>query len=242
MVRLIYGEMYRLLRKKSMYIYFCALAAAYVFLIFIRSGGFTAESVTNDAVTFFWLLPAFIGGYLFAAVYTDDLNSKNLIALVGFGVRKTEIVTAKFIIMTILSIVFFGIAPLFHCAVYAALGWPIIAGTLGTVYAAAVKFLLMTVVFSVLSGIAVYGLQRATFAIVLYILLAFGVAGSLLTMALRTFAPNLVKYLISGITDRIFSGMTGGGSLIGPITEYIIYVVTAAAVSILAFHKKEMEF
>ena len=242
MIKLINGEIYRILHKKSMYIYFCSLAAGYFLLAFIRSGGFKEESVVSDAVNFFNFLPALAGGFLFSAVYTDDLNSKNLISLVGFGVNKTKIVTAKLILTVLFGTVIFAAAPLFHYAVYAVLGSAASAGMMKIIYAVSLKYLLMSLAFAAVSGIAVYGLQRTTFAVVLYILLAFNLIGGMIAAALKTFAPDLANYLISGITDKIFYALINGGSLTAPVVEYIIYVIIAALISAFVFYKKEMEF
>ena len=242
MLKLIRGEIYRMLHKKSMYIYFASLAAGYFLLAFIRSGGFKAESVVNDAVSLFSFLPALAGGFLFSAIYADDLGSKNLITLVGFGVSKARIVMAKLILTLLFGSVAFALAPPYHCAVYALLGQAVTESAMASVYAVALQYLLTTIAFSVLSGIAAYGSQRATFAIVLYFLLAFNVVGSLLAVTLRTFAPGLAGYLISGIAARILMGVIGGGAIIPPVFEYVIYVAAAAALSVAAFHKKQMEF
>ena len=240
--KLICGEIYRLLHKKSMYIYFGALAAGYFIIAFIRSGGFGDGSAVSDAMSLFSLLPALAGGLLFAAVYTDDLNSKNLITLVGYGKNKAVIITAKFALMLLFGVVIFGIAPLYHCAVYIVLGQTVTADMTAMVCALSLKYLLTTLAFAALSGIVVYGLQRATFAIVTFLLLAFGVAGSLVSLALNTFAPGLTAYLMSAITDRILINMLSGVSLAQPVIEYIVYVLIGLALSILAFFKKEMEF
>jgi len=242
MFKLIHAELYRLLRKKSMYAYFGALAAGYLFVAFVRSGGFYEESVVSDALTLFSLLPALAGGFLFAAVYTDDLSSKNLTTLVGGGVSKAIIVIAKFILMSLCSAVVFGLTPLYHFAVYAALGRAPVIGVAAVVYAVALKYYLTSIAFAALSGVVVYGLQRATFAIVTYILLAFGVVSGLLAIVLDTFAPRLKEHLMPGITDRIFLGLAGGGPLSAPSIEYAVYVLIFIALSALAFYRKEMEF
>jgi len=242
MFKLIRGEIYRLFHKKSMYIYFSSLAVGYFMLAFIRSGGFREDSVITDAMNFFFLLPAMAGGFLFSAIYTDDLNSKNLITLVGFGMNKGKIVIAKFILTALFGAVIFGLAPLIHFAVYAALGCTVTAEMMAAVYMISFKYLLMTLAFAALSGIAVYGLQRTTFAIVLYILLSFNVISGLLAAALKPFAPNFAAHMMSGITDRIVAGMINGSPIVLPVAEYIIYTGIAAALSVIAFYRKEMEF
>jgi len=247
MLRYIRGELYRLLHKKSLYIYFGALALGYFLVAFIRSGGFGENSIISDAANLFTFLPVLAGGCLFAAVCTDDLNAKSLATLVGFGMGKTKIVLAKLCLMALLSAAAFGLVPLFHCGVYAMLGCAPGAGDWAMLYALTLKFLLSALAFAVLSGVMVYGAQRVTFAVVLYILLAFNVASGLASAVLNmdfvtSLAPNLSSHLMSGISDRIFIALTGGGSMIRPAVEYVIYVAIAAALSIIAFRKKEMEF
>jgi len=242
MLRLLRGEIYRLTHKKSAYVYFLGLAVAYVLLAYVRSGGFTGSSVLDDAMTFFGLLPALAGGFLFAAVYTDDLNSRNLIALVGFGLGKTRIIIAKALLMAGSSLVIFAVVPVVHAGLYGVLGSPASPAVWTTLYAVSAKYWLMTVAFAVLSGIVVYGLQRTTFAVVAYILLAFGVVSGLLATGLKAFAPGLAGYLVGGITDKIAAGLAAGGALVGPILQLAVYLVIAGTVSAIVFNKKEMEF
>ena len=242
MLRLIRGEIYRLFCKKSLFIYFGALTLGYLALAFIRSGGFTPESVIDDALSLFILLPALVGGFLFAAIYTDDLNSKNLISLVGSRASRATIIFAKFVLMALFSVVAFGLAPLLHLGIYALFGQVATAGMAKMLFATAFKYLLASLAYAALSGIVVYGLQRTTFAIVTYLLLAFGVVSGLVSVALNMFAPSLIQHLITGITDRILLTLVSGGSLVFPLIEYTVYVVIAVAVSLVVFSRREMEF
>jgi len=230
------------LHKKSIYIFFATLAGGFLLITYIRSGGFTSDSIVNDAINFFFYLPVLAGGFLFSAIYTDDLNSKNLISLVGFGLGKAKIVLSKLVLMTLFSAVVFGLAPLFHCAVFRLFGWTTTASTWTMVYVVSVKYFLTTAAYAALSSIVVYGLQRTTFAIVSYILLTLSIVSGLLTAGLNTFAPGLIRYLISSISDRIMTGIISGSSLTLPIIEFIVYVAVVLAVSVLVFYKKEMEF
>ncbi|MCL1846897.1 MAG: hypothetical protein FWF91_02905 [Coriobacteriia bacterium] len=242
MLRYLRSEIYRLLHKKSMYLYLAGLAILYALFAFVRSGGFTPDSLISHAVDLFTFLPPLVGGYFFAALYTDDLSSKNLTTLIGFGMSKTGLVLAKLILMLVSCAVLYGLMPLFHCALYAVLGWPGSAANMATVYLFALRALLLTLAFAALSGIVVYGLQRGTFAFVLYILLAFNLISSMLTVFVKMFVPLLADYLILGITDRMVTGLLLGGPLLLPCIAYVLYVAVAAALSALAFHKKEMEF
>jgi len=242
LLKFIRGELYRLLHKKSMYIYFGALAVGYFLVAFMRSGGFDAESVAADAVTFFNFLPALAGGFLFSAIYADDLNAKNLTTLVGYGLGKTKIVLAKFALAVIFGVAVFGLLPPIHCGMYALLGHGATLNQFGMICAMSLRYMLTTVAYMAISGIAVYGLQRTTFAMVTYILFGFSVVSTMITMVTGVLKLNIEGYLLSGVTNRIFSGILGGGSMTFPVIGYAVYIVGAVALSAAAFNKKEMEF
>jgi hypothetical protein len=110
------------------------------------------------------------------------------------------------------------------------------------IYAVSLKFLLMSLAYAAISSIAAYGLQRVTFAVVSYILLAFYIVGSLISAASNVLELNIAEHTVSGITDRILAGMTSGAFLPLPIIEYIAYVLIAAVFAVMAFCQKEMEF
>ncbi|MDR1565131.1 MAG: ABC transporter permease [Oscillospiraceae bacterium] len=250
MFNYIKGEIYRLLNKKSMYIFFGIFAAVYILFALVNSrmgDGYNSKSIIDHAYELFMFLPVVLGGYLFGSLYNDDLTSKNLTTLVGYGLSKLKIVLSKLVLITLFSAVVFGLIPLVMTAVFAILGAAPTAAALGTVYIKAFVALLTTVAFSALTGIVVYGLQRKTFAMVLYVLLSFGIISQLISMLLnsdiiRGIAPNLDKHLMTGITDRIEQGLTSGQPVILIFIEYIIYVAVALTLSVLAFHKKELEF
>lgn len=242
MLKLIQGELYRVLHKKSLYVYFGLLAFAYILLAFMRSGGFHTESLVGDASSLFFLTPAVVGGFFFSTIYTDDLNAKNLITLVGYGLNKSKIVTAKIILTAFFSTVFFGLLPLFHSAVYMGFGYKTTAVQLAAVYAISLKCLLMTLAYSSISSIVVYGFQHPTFAIVTYILFAFGVIGNLLMMVAHTLNLNISDHLISGITSRIMTDLIAGGVSLLSIIAYAAYLVISSILATITFYKKEMEF
>ncbi|MDR1463687.1 MAG: hypothetical protein LBJ11_00090 [Oscillospiraceae bacterium] len=242
------GEIYRILRKKNLYIYFGAFALGYILLVFIRSAGeFSEQNLLADAENLFVFLPAVIGGYLFTALYTDDLHSKNLTALIGCGMGKAKIVLSKLLLMALFGALLFGLVPLLMDAVYAMFGAPASAAVLKAVYIWALKSLLTMFAYAALSGIVVYGVQRATVAVVLYLLLALGIVSQLLGLLfswdfVASIAPNLADHLMSGISVRIVFSLLGSGSGTSAWIEYAIYVAASAVLSVVAFHKKELEF
>ncbi|MDR2357469.1 MAG: hypothetical protein LBD92_05235 [Oscillospiraceae bacterium] len=246
MIKLLRGEAYRILRKKRLYVFFAALAVGYVLVAYVRSGGFSAESILGDTRLFI-LLPPLAGGVLFSTIYLDDLSSKNLATLIGFGVGKAKIAAAKLILTALFAAVVYALAPLLLYAAHAALGFPATAGVMALVCAMSLKQMLTTVAFSALSGAVAYGLQKKAAAMVAYILLAFGVVSQLAGLLLRTefvsgVVPGLDRRLMPDITDRIITGLTGGVFPVGAVVEYVVYVLAALALSALALDRREMEF
>jgi hypothetical protein len=230
-----------------MYIYFGVMAVLYFLFVFITSNGYREpKSVVNDANLFFGMLPVIAGGFFFSAIYNDDLNSKNLIAIVGFGINKTKIVIAKLILMTLAGIVICGVTPLFHYVVYIINGCAAKTSSIPTLYIIMLKYFLLILAYASIAGIAVYGTQRKTFSMVLYILLATGIIGGLIELILffifKEKSSDYTVHLIGNITNRILLGIDGKDKLIMPIIEYIAYIIIAAGTSIAALHRKEMEF
>ena len=241
MLNLLRAEAYRMVRKRSMYIYFAVLFIGYCLLIFIRSGGYEADSVVSDASNFNFFT-ALAGAFLFSAIYTDDLNSKNLITLVGYGLNKWKIVVAKFILGVVFSMVFFAVLTGIHCGMYAVLGFAPTATMVGWVFAFALKYALMTVVFMSLSSIVAYGFQRTTFALVTYILFGFGIVTSLIKIANSVLKLKLTDYLASTLTDNITLGILTDDAHAAPILGCAAYLIVAVVLAAVAFNRKEMEF
>lgn len=242
MLNLIKADVYRLARKKSICAYAGALTLLYVLLSYIRSSGFREGSVINDAATLLGLLPALAGGMIFSAVYLDELSSKNLSVLVGFGLARQKIVLAKLIVAALCAFLPFGLFPLFHSAVYALMAAPPAADQLQTLYTLSLKYLLLNLAYTAISGIAAFGTQRSTVAIVSYILLALGIAGAVLTAGAAALDMDISPYLPGGLTGRIMLGAAQGGPLLVPAAAYAAWLSAAVFISFIVFDHKEMEF
>ena len=247
MLKLITAEIYRLLHRKTFFIYLILLAVAYLLIAFIRSGGFDENSILEDALIFFNFLPPVVGGILFAAIYNDDLNAKNLITLVGYGTSRTSIVLSRLLLMTLVSSIVFTLAPLMLFLTHAALGWTATASNMSTIYALAFKYLLLTLGYATISGIVVYGTQRTTTAMVTFVLCSLNIIGGMLSALLASLlgselASRISTHFMLGISNRAYYAISGDGSLLLPLAEFFIYLLIAVLVSIFAFRRKEMEF
>lgn len=245
MLNLFTGEVYRLLHKRNLYFYLGAVALGYVALTIVRSRGFAADSVVNDAVTFFGILPPLLGGYFFTSVYTDDLSAKALNTLVGYGMSRTRIVLTKFGLMALFTAASFGIIAALHLATYGALGFAAVGIQLRGVLVIAVQYWLLTLGFAAVAAMVVYGLQRSTFAVVGYFMLAFSVVTMLVNAVSTLLHVDLSDHLLTGTTIRIMGALLEPGglsSLIAPGLEFLLYLVLATITAIFAFKNREMEF
>ncbi|MDR0591260.1 MAG: hypothetical protein LBG75_01725 [Candidatus Nomurabacteria bacterium] len=247
MFNYIRAEVYRVLHKKSLYIYFGCIAVGYTLLTLISAGAANETSVGRDAANLFFLLPAVVGGYLFATLLGDDLSSKNLTTLIGFGMNKAKIVVSKLLLVAGLSAVILGITPLFMAGIYAVIGHSPSTASLEGAYTESFSMWLTLIACTAIASIATYGLQRVTFAMVLYLLLALRVIDQLLSMVfswnlIRDLAPNLSDYLVTSITSRIQLGATLDGTMLAAIIEYGVVLVVATVLSVIVFNKKESEF
>jgi ABC-type transport system involved in multi-copper enzyme maturation permease subunit len=247
MLNYLRGEFYRLLCKKSLYLYFAVLAFGYVGLAFIRSSTITATSFVEQTASLLDYLPVLLGGYLFASIYTDDLSAKTLSTLVGFGMSRTKIVLTKTVLAALCALALYALVPLLAAATYAVFGWPPDGQALGLLCIHVLRPFLVTLIFCAIAGIAAWGLQRSTFAMVLYLFCAAGLIGGLLSTILNldfvtTVLPNASQHLPSGTALRLVVGLLKGSFLPGPLVEYLGYLVAVLVLSVVVFSKKEMEY
>jgi len=246
MLNYIKGEIFRLIHKKSMYTYFGFMFIGYALITFMRSGGFDEASVTNDALTLFMMLPVMIGGFMFMAIYLDDLNAKSLVALVGFGMSKAQIIVAKLILSLLFNGILFGIFPIFHWLLYVVFGSGARFDALSEIYIITLRYGLLTIGYSALVAALVYGVQRATLPMVVYVVAAFGTIYNLLAaLVLNPLAESgfdLGSLFVFEIVNRISIALVNGEPILTLLIGYILYVGIASVVSTVVFHKKEMEF
>jgi len=243
MFNLFRGEVYRVFHKHNMYWFIGVVALGYLAITFMRSGGFGADSVVTDAATMFQFMPAILGGYFFTSVFTDDLNAKNLITLVGYGMSRTRIVLTKLLLMLLFTVLSFALLVVLHLVAHAVFGFAASGGQLRMILAIAAQFVLMTMGFAAVAAVVVYGTQKPTFAVVTYFMLAFNVVTMLLNAVANLLGFSLSNRLISGTTVQMMLGLaTPGNALLAPGLEYLAYLAIAIAAAIVIFKNREMEF
>ncbi|MDR1713133.1 MAG: hypothetical protein LBR39_03130 [Coriobacteriales bacterium] len=255
MLNYLLAEIYRILHKRSMYIYFGILAVFSILLIAVAiyvlegvtAGDAPAGIIVSYASTFYGMIPLLLGCYLFAAIYTDDLASKNLGNLIGQGMSRMKIVLGKFILLVLFCVVTFGLAPLYTAAIFTVLGAAPTLADVGNLYIIVVQQALVAMGAAVVASIVVYGLQRPTFALVTFLLVVLGLVGQILSIvfsldAVYSLAPWLTDCLMLFISGQVAEALASGTALLSPLIRCILYFAIAITLSILAFRQKELEF
>jgi ABC-type transport system involved in multi-copper enzyme maturation permease subunit len=188
-----------------------------------------------------------VGGYFFATIYNDDIASRNLTTIIGYGFSKTKIAISKLLTMTIVCLIIFAIVPIIMTILFNVFGASPAAGSLPIVYSIATKTLLSVVGYAAISSILAFGLARPVMAMVCYVLFAISLLDNLLIMvftngAIEPITGRLADLMMNRITSNIAEGLISSKGLVLPIVEYIVYLGIVIVASVLVFNKKEMEF
>ena len=246
MLNYIVADFYRISKKKSLYGFLLLCSVGFIGINLIANA--STENYVLIIKSLLAFAPIFIGGYVFSAVYTDDLRSKSLQTAIGFGKKRSEIVLVKFIDASLLMFAF-AIAMLIHILVLPMIlniAFPAIVRN--DVLFTLIGSTLTTLGFFAISSIAVFYYQKSTIAMTLFILLSTNTVNMMLSMVLGTkFVTQIVgqlqPYLLSNTVHAIVQFMstgTGNGPLF--IGLFVGYIVMGTMIASIAFKQKELEF
>lgn len=234
------SELYRILIKKDMYVYFGVLLVLYLGLAFIQSSTLTLESVATQGEIVFTLLSLLGGGYLFSVLFNDDLQSKSLSQIIGFGKRRWQIVTVKYLLGAAGTALMFAMGSGLLWLIFNFLGYPFDTATWQVVRNLALMGGIKLFAFLVIASIVAYGTQKSTLSLVAFVLLASNFVTGILSLLLGmagSLGELISRFTISGILLDIIGGHTPLGSL-----KLLIYVTVFGILALLSFYKKDLEF
>jgi ABC-type transport system involved in multi-copper enzyme maturation permease subunit len=234
-------DLYRIFAKRSMYIFFGVLTIIYI-LIFFAQGKIGAERIFSEISMNILLVSLLGGGYLFHTIYNDDLSAKTLPALIGFGMKRTTIIISKIIIYIIMTILMYLGAFIIFYLTFVVLGFEMTHEMLNGLFMLLFINLLQLLAFGSITSVVVYGTQRSTMSIVVFVLLVTSFISGMFNMILgsglvRKVFGDLREYMIEPIVTRLVANVN-----LETILPYLIYVLIFIALSIFAFRKKELEF
>ena len=209
----------------------------------------TAKSMEIYGTAALFFFPLFVGIPIFTAIYSDDFKSRSMQTAIGFGMTRYKIIWARFFEGLILLVETAIVFSLVYVAVEAFTGVSsdkILEGALVDIWVRELKIL----GFLCLSLIIVYGTQKPSGGLVLYILLLTGVFGTIAEAI--DFIPflserniTLSKYFPSGVITSLQNGITDGdaGKIFLSFAGFVIfYIVVPVFISIGIFEKKELDF
>jgi ABC-type transport system involved in multi-copper enzyme maturation permease subunit len=171
---------------------------------------------------------------IFSTIYNDDLNAKSLPTLIGFGMKRSVIIISKIIINVVITLLMFFAAFIVFYLIFYVIGLKI-DNNMTDVLNLAFDCLLRLFAYSSIATVVVYGTQKATMAMVTFVLLVTMFVDQILVTFLNdTLAEMFTVILIVGNLTSNLSVMV--------VIGYLVYVVVFVVLSILAFRKKELEF
>lgn len=239
MLNYIRADLTRILTRKSFYIFFASLLSLYLIGLFITSSTLSEDKIVNQASNIFMFLSLLGGGYLFTAIYNDDLTAKSLPALLGFGIKRTTIIIAKIIIFIIMSSLIFLLAYITFNLIFMVLGFKIDGDMTNQILKLLLTYFLQLLAYTSIASIIVYGTQKATMSIVAFVLLATSFISQMLLLLLSQFKDmvDLTRFTLMPIIAELISK----GNLVS-ILSYLIYIIVFITLSMIAFKKKDLEF
>ncbi|AMC92586.1 hypothetical protein AOC36_00825 [Erysipelothrix larvae] len=245
MLQYIKAELYRLARKRSTYIYYGVLVAAFVGIMLLL--------VNVDSPTFFLelgfglvqVVSLFVTTQVFLAVYCDDIASKTYANTISTGLSRTALILSKVLLFVIHTVtVFIGLV-LVYGGLYVYYGGSF-EGTQLILVQGLLKFLVCVIASSVayatLSSIVLLQFQSSTISVALYLFFNLGFVYNILNMV-RNIIPFLDEAMQFSITEQIMNLMGSGPDLSLNVQFFGImaaYVLVSISISTFLFNKKEI--
>lgn len=241
MISYIKADIYRIFNKLKMYRYFGILTILFLILMYIQkdSGG---ERIVAMSDFIFSLVALFGGCYMFNTIYNDDINAKTLPSLIGFGINRITIIISKFILTIVLNLLMFCLFSLVFIIVLIILNTTLSNELLTIIFETAINNYLLVIVYSTIASIFVYGFQKASVSLVIFILL---LTSFFTTIFLLITNIQVIKDIIGDVNNLFIDSLVPQIVQEKNITDiiiYIVYVLISIVISTIAFNKKDLEF
>lgn len=245
MLNYIKADLYRLTKKKSLYIMMVLFTLGYSLIAFnLKSKGMYFLEF-NGLMTA--MSPLLIGIFVFTAIYTDDLKSHAVQSAIGFGIKRTTIIITKLIEAAILLLLFYLYALIHLFIINSVFSMNLDTNSFKLISYSAISFYLQTLVYFSLSGVLIFSLQKATFATVIYVLFGANVINQLITSVLsltivRSTVGNLIPFLIENVITKFNASLLSGSGFLTPGLIIIAYIIVSTSISSFLFNKVELDF
>lgn len=249
MLNYITADIKRILSKKSFYRFILICTILFEAVVYIGSSqGLDQVGYLSLVQALVSMMPLIMGIYIFSVVYMDDLRSKSIQSAIGFGFKRGEIILVKLMNTLILLMITFlsmftviFITALFYQVKLDGNGLMLILKGLGL---GALNILL----YSSISSVAAYGLQKTAASMTTFILLITNTVYFLLSLILQhdfvvdlvgDLSPYLPYRLLNTLSTNLYMSAPVKSSTIILILAYFIFSYVGATV---LFKAKELEF
>lgn len=235
------AEFYRIVSKKSLYVFFGVLMVLYIIITFVRAGYQTQDSIVSEADLIFTMLTIFGGTYIFSSVYNDDIHAKSMVSVLGAGMRKPGVAITKLILSILVNLLAFAMAFIVLCVIFSILGFPPTAGNLQQMLPIAGMNLLLVLGYSAIAGTVMYATRKTSISLAVFVLLASRFIAQIVSMLLGldfivSAVGDLSGYLLTASAGIMTSNFTATA-----LVTYLLYIAVFTALSLYAFHKKELD-
>lgn len=249
MTNYIFADLNRIFKKQSFLLALGAFAGCFVILVFIYfNPSFTSDMYVSKITSFMSYFPLIIGLFTFLSVYADDFKCHSMQIAIGYGMPRSRIIFAKLLESTILLLLTAGAMAILLVATPLLLKLAPTSQQIVSLVLTALGESLRALGYVAISAIAVFLSQNGTGGIILYVLLSSKTIYIVLSMLLgqdflRNAIGDLTKYLYTVMIYTCKTNlMQGGHVLIYLIFALLLYVVLPTIISMVGFHKKELEF
>lgn len=242
------AEFYRIFHKKSFYIFLASCSVLFIAATFIASGQIKSGLDYAQFMGFITqMIPIFIGIYTFGLIYGDELRSKSMQTAIGFGHTRFEIIINKLFVSFALLLISYIVMMIHVMVLPLFLGFSLSSEVTGMIAFQFFTPLFQTFIYFSIASIMAFYTQKATSAMLSFVLLATGTVNLIVSLILgQRFLIDLVgdlrPYLLTNIINQINAGYfnhnLSADLFIGPV----LYLAFSVAVATLLFNRKELEF
>ena len=243
MRNLIKADLKRILKTKMLYVGTVIAAAVMVFSILrnLTASGRNATGYMiglNSSLDGF-LFPVVIALPVFIAVFSHELTSKSMQCILGHGLTRGKLITAKLLEAAILLAGIFAIlmavALVLASPEYAISSRQMTNGIIA-IWLRALRF------FGYICFSAMIMFIVNSTALGIIVCVAFTLILRILFMAIsRLGGIPIYDYTIDGLLDRAYRSIEAGGPGL-QIIPVFLYIIAAVSVTIIFFNRKEFEF
>ena len=245
MINYIKADLLRIAKRIPRYIVLVIGLGVFAAVMLSMSEGKSVYEIVDIVTKAMPYICALFGIIEFVFAYTDDIKAKTMQIAIGRGVGRHQVILAKWIEHTLLSLLdcVLVVIEIIICAA--------IRGAMFSGEPAADIFILM--IFGIIKVIGAAGITmivvfaslNSVLSIIVYICSAVGIVGLIFSLIV-TIGPlenlGIEKYLFSNLIETAKTRMIVGTVSVGHLLGIIVYLILFYFIAVKVFEKHELEF